>query len=312
MLRWLIPAALTPAETGYGRFTLLQMVDILLRSFSMGLRPAAGLGPLVPAILLLSLSVAPLFRRATGPHWPPARAVLLLGSYLVAPVFAVWLISLWRPVFTDRYLIIILPAFYLMAACGVAVAADLVVQVVARLQRSAVSPVPTRRARRLAATRAGAVAAPANPAALSSRRQSVLTAGVTAAIVVASLPFVWAQAHNAYKADFRAATRYLVAQAAQGEPVLFLMPYVQRGFAYYHPQPIATIEPPYTAGMTAAQVDEAMAKLTAGRQRLWVFLSESEFWDPQGLVAAWFEQHATRSCRALFAYIDVRCYDLRR
>ena len=125
VLRWLIPAALTPAETGYGRFTLLQMVETLLRSFSMGLRPAAGTAPLLPALLLLGLGAVPLVWRSKRTWWPPARGVLLLLLYLALPVLTVWLISQWRPVFTDRYLIIILPAFYLMVACGVVVAADL-------------------------------------------------------------------------------------------------------------------------------------------------------------------------------------------
>ena len=144
------------------------------------------------------------------------------------------------------------------------------------------------------------------------RPRSLLVAALVAALVVMPAPYAWAQAHNPYKADFRAATRYLVTQARPAEPVLFLMPYVQRSFAYYHPQQVATIEPPYTPGMTAAQVDEAMARLTAGQQRVWLFLSEPEFWDPQGQIAAWFDKHGALSCRAVFTYVDVRCYDLAR
>jgi hypothetical protein len=313
VLRWIIPALLTPAETGYGHFSLLQMVDILLHNFSTGLRPAAGIWPILPSVLLLGLGILPLFWDSDLVDWPPALGVLLLALYLAVPLGAVWLVSLWRPIFTDRYLIITLPAFYLMIASGVTVAARMAARAIDQRRSPAAQ---TYRARRIAATRAGSQAAD-QPVFLardsSSQRAFVVAMAVLVALfVAASLPFVWAQAHNAYKADFRAATRFVTANASVDEPVMFLMPYAERGFNYYHPQPVATVEPPYTGGMTDAQVNEAMTKLTAGRRRVWLFLSEAEFWDPEALIPAWFESHGVRACRAVFAYIEVRCYDMPR
>ncbi len=292
--RWLIPAALTPTATGYYPYSLGEMVTILLFSFSMGLRPTSGVWPVSLYGLLLMLGLVPLVAgrpgaqdEANGPAgserdtWPSGRGVGLLLVYLVLPVAGIWLVSLSRPTFTDRYLIVILPAFYLLMAAGVAALHGLVA----------------------ASLMAGHV-------------QRVAAAGTTGAALVlavtASVPFIWAQTHNPYKADFRAATAYLAETASADDLIIFLMPYVQRGFAYYHPQPVQAVEPPYTAGMSQGQVDAAMRTVTAGRKRVWLFLSEAEFWDPEGMIPQWFERNGRQQCRQDFAYIEVRCYDMRR
>ena len=78
--RWLLPAALTPVETGYSRYGLGEMATILLYNFSMGLRPAAGLWPVIVFALLLTAGCLPLIltvKRETtdifASEWPPAR-----------------------------------------------------------------------------------------------------------------------------------------------------------------------------------------------------------------------------------------------
>ncbi|HLG72674.1 MAG TPA: glycosyltransferase family 39 protein [Chloroflexota bacterium] len=47
-----------------------------------------------------------------------SRSVLLLACWLLVPVLAVWAISFSRPIFYERYMVIILPAFLLLAAAG--------------------------------------------------------------------------------------------------------------------------------------------------------------------------------------------------
>jgi len=49
--------------------------------------------------------------------WQPKTALSLL-AWLVLPLLALWLISLRRPTFTDRYLIWCAPAFYLLIGAG--------------------------------------------------------------------------------------------------------------------------------------------------------------------------------------------------
>ena len=250
--------------------------------------------------------------------------------YLLVPLLAIWLVSLRRPTFTDRYLIISLPAFYLLIATGIVTIARVCEQATTGAGAAPVSwaSIPVRRAarpKRVVAVGAGlqdeSAAAvspatlPAEPATRHARARALgagVALGLALVVTGVSLPFVWAQTHDVDKADFRAATRYITERAAPDDLIIFLMPYVQRGFAYYHAQPVRSAAPPYTRGMTAAQVDEKMRGLTAGSSTVWLFLSEQDFWDPDGLIPAWFERNAVRRCQAQFAYIDVRCYAMMR
>ena len=343
VLSWLVPAALAPVETGYYRYSLGQMAAILLSNFSMGLRPAAGLWPAIVFAVLLVGGMTPLglqiktseVLETSEVSVERARAVLLLVLYLCAPLLAIWLVSLRRPTFTDRYLIISLPAFYLLIARGIC----LVRQVIATTRGSparaaskgAAQPAMTARRRRIAATRAGKAyddsGTGVEPAPMAEQAEAKLSAnapvatvagggrwltiGMVSLVVLVSLPFAWAQTHNPYKADFRAATRYVVERAAPEDLIIFLMPYVQRSFAYYHPQPVRAVEPPYTRDMSQAEVDAKMRRIAAGSRKVWLFLSEAEFWDPQGLIPAWLERSGVRRCQQEFAYIEVRCYEMR-
>ena len=132
------------------------------------------------------------------------------------------------------------------------------------------APAPHRaRPRRVAAVGVDTVdeSAAVTPPGLPARAGMVgvwVALGLALLAAGASLPFVWGQTHNVDKADFRAATRYVSEGAASDDLLVFLMPYVQRGFAYYHPQPVRSGEPPYTPGMTAAQGGREDARLDGG------------------------------------------------
>jgi len=58
-------------------------------------------------------------RRGEGPVLSPAEGVTLL-LYLFLPILGVYLISLGMPIFAERYLIYVAPAFYLISARGLA------------------------------------------------------------------------------------------------------------------------------------------------------------------------------------------------
>jgi len=115
VLRWLIPAALQPGETGYGRYTLGEMVSILLRAFTMGLRPTDGWIPVALFALLLLAAGLVFF---PGPWKDLRRGAILLLLWLAVAVGGTWGVCQIRPLFTDRYLILALPAFCLLLALG--------------------------------------------------------------------------------------------------------------------------------------------------------------------------------------------------
>ena len=117
LLRWQLPLLLQQRATGFPRYSLGQMIQMLLTGWSGGIYQGrwggdAGLWAIVAAFALL-VSVG-LVRLALS------RRVRLvqLGVWLILPLLAVWLVSLRSPIFTDRYLIWSAPAFYILGGVG--------------------------------------------------------------------------------------------------------------------------------------------------------------------------------------------------
>jgi len=112
LLRWQFPLALTPAQTGFIFYPLDQMLLVMLKGFSNGLSGKLQEVTLWPPGILLIVGTL-----AGAARWRD-KAVLIV--WLLLPPLVVFLISLNRPIFTDRYLIWIGPAFYLLVAMGAA------------------------------------------------------------------------------------------------------------------------------------------------------------------------------------------------
>lgn len=170
--------------------------------------------------------------------------------------------------------------------------------------------------------------------ALSARSRLIGGLAVLALLVVSGWG-LWSQASKPLKADFRAATHYLLACLEPDDLVLFQIPYGRYSFEYYsrqqstptlagaehrvflplvaggRGQPDRWAEGMYTnAGMSPDEVERRMAALTAERQVVWLVASEVPLWDERGLVQAWLESHASRVAEAQFVRVAVYCYEL--
>jgi hypothetical protein len=103
----------TPADTGYSFYPLPEMLGVLLNGYSVGLVPWGA--ELLLAVFGLLLLVG------VGDQVAKRRvSIAVLALWLLLPVAMVYVVSLRRPLFTDRYLIWIAPAFYLLVALGIA------------------------------------------------------------------------------------------------------------------------------------------------------------------------------------------------
>ncbi len=113
-----------PGETGFARYTLGETLSVLGRAYASGI-----LNGLSEQIILLTASTAAALAifgllSIDIPPQPASRSDrilvrLSLLAWALIPVLAIALISINRPIFTDRYLIWIQPAFYLAVALGV-------------------------------------------------------------------------------------------------------------------------------------------------------------------------------------------------
>jgi len=125
LARWEVVLFVRPFTTGHQFYALDEMLTILLFSFSLHAAPHRNL---LAIALFLFLLLAGLLLHVRDRQWGPRRSVrgmldshldsIILGLYLFVPVVCLFLISLGMPIFTDRYLITVVPAFLLLMAGG--------------------------------------------------------------------------------------------------------------------------------------------------------------------------------------------------
>ncbi len=279
---WEMPLWISPFSTGHPEVPLSSMLSSLLFAFSMN---AAPRGEILPVSLFVFLLLVGSFLYRSGPlegnrrrfgvstagwklwRWVEDRwAAIFLGLYLVVPILGIYLISLGMPIFTDRYLIIAIPSFFLLLAMGLAAVGD--------------------RVRFLL------------PACLL----------LVALVDVRSLAF---QSQTPIKSDFRSVARYVRERANPEEPLLFLIPYIEKTFRRYYGDGLQGLEAPYTnSGMTDGELSARMEGLAKGHDTLWLISSESDLWDRRCLVQGWLEEYGALTDRAEFARVNVYRYDL--
>jgi mannosyltransferase len=118
-LQWEVRTFMRSFQTGHPFYSLDSMVSILFQGYSFGLRTPHLLE--VSLILFLILLATFLYRQRPSTEtssWLTSRPQSVLWLYALVPLLVVYLISLRSPVFADRYLIAIAPAYYLLLACG--------------------------------------------------------------------------------------------------------------------------------------------------------------------------------------------------
>ena len=112
LVAWQLPLLLEPAQTGYRFVPLHEMIYSLLASYSLGVVQGSAWWTLA---LFIGLLVA-----ASVWGWREfgITALGILLGWLLLPVSAFFLITLFRPLYTARYLIFVLPAFLLLLVTG--------------------------------------------------------------------------------------------------------------------------------------------------------------------------------------------------
>lgn len=117
---WQLRLFTTPEfQTGHAFVPLPDMTGVLISGFLRGMGVPRTLWVLAPAIFL-ALAGAVAGPRSQGNQAGRLRLAGLLLSWLVLPVIGLFLITLRKPLFTDRYLIWVLPALAILLALGIA------------------------------------------------------------------------------------------------------------------------------------------------------------------------------------------------
>jgi 4-amino-4-deoxy-L-arabinose transferase-like glycosyltransferase len=271
LLIWQWPQLVEPAETGFARASLFEMAWRQTEAFSRGIIgwPAALPLALWVGAAALGLSMAALSSGRAQEEGRP-RVVLALLGWAGLPLIALYLISLRRPLFTERYLIWTLPAWWLLIAGGLvglarrgraerwlATAWTAALVVVGLLGIGQQWATPVRADFRAAAAHVAHEYEPAE-------------------LVLFQIPYL--------QTTFDYYAGRLDYQAAEG-------PYTNYG------------NPP---GETDAYLEE----ITAGHPHVWLVLSEAAMWDARGLTLAWFREHAQLEEERAFNRVTVSRWDL--
>lgn len=114
---WGMPLLLSSFQTGHAPASWGDMIAGLALGFTLG--PSGRL----PAWLVMPALFLTLLGAAGGwltPRLTSRRMILALLTWLVVPAAGLMALSLWKPLFAERYLIFTLPALLLLMALGTA------------------------------------------------------------------------------------------------------------------------------------------------------------------------------------------------
>ena len=296
LLRWQLPLALSPAETGYDFVPLHEMLLSLIANYSLGV--GSGRWVWAASVSVIMLPVAAWQWRRQRAHLASAGILL---SWLWVPVLGLFVLTLVRPMYTARYLIFVLPAYLVLVAAGIYTVAE--------------------RSRVLAGLFLGSILL-LNSFGLFRQSQTLLKADFrSAAEYVASARspqdlLIFQIPYGRHSFDYYLA-RYqerhqqdkqqdAVPHSWHGEYRLF-MPLVTRNTATSY----RWADGLYTNhGMDEGTAFSAMERLTAGSEIVWLIATEVEMWDARGLVKGWLERNASLLDEAHFVGVSVYRFQL--
>jgi hypothetical protein len=267
---WQIPLIFQPAETGFGHYTFGQMLEVLGNAYTLGiLSPFVDWQIQVAIGFSAALAVLGLLEaKFSISH----RLGLLLWAAI--PFSAIFLVSINRPIFTDRYLIWIEAAYTLLIAIGIyalwkwrkpiGLVALIGLCAISFLSLNAQATTPFKPDFRSAA-------------------HAIETAIMPVDAIVFQIP------HVRYNFDY-----------------YFRLPHQSIDGPYTNFTGNAN-------GYRDSEemVFENLAAQFQNVKSVWLVLSEEDMWDQRHLLRRYLDTHGTLTYQATYAYVEVRWYELK-
>jgi uncharacterized membrane protein len=253
-----------------GKFMLGHTKDwiepVALFSFLRRFFVIYSLGTTMPqdrAILLVWAFVIAFLLGCYGLLRLPRKRALTLGTYLFLPTAGIWLISLFRPIFDERYLILVAPAYCIFLALGLGIL----------FQRTGKLPGST-----------------------TQSLASGIAGGLLLALLLASsgyslLNYFYVSTY-AKSPDWRAFVATLRQQSASGDLVIHNYP--DPALQYYLQDDLPLVVLPASSPVDPVATAETLDKLAAEHQRLWLVPQPSALWDANSFVESWLDRHCNK------------------
>jgi hypothetical protein len=276
LLRWQAPMWLSTFQTGHPFVPLGQIFRIILTVFSLGILGGGNPWLLLPYMLGLVAGAVlwPRQGRRAGGAWDRSRVrvvALLLVWFLLPPVL-IYLVSLGMPIFTERYLIWSVPAFFALIALG----ADALLR--------AWKPLGLVTLVAVLALNLYGIALQGRPIKADFRAAAafVLAHRQPEDVLIFQIPY------NRYT--------FMYYASPARDPNATTLPW---------------LDGPYTnRPMTEAQVHDWMAQGLGEARGAWLIASEAPMWDEQGMTEKWLAEHGAAQEHAEFSRVAVTRYEI--
>lgn len=267
LLAWQLPMALEDrGVTGFPPLTLLQMLGTLLAGWSAGI---PGIGRSLGIWVGAGLAVLGAFSQVWHGRW---RVAGILLAWFFVPLVMIWWLSLRGPLFTDRYLIWLAPAYYLLIGAGLAAIPQRWISrvLLAALVLSAVVNIYAQSFR------------PYKPQFREAATQLRLRR-LPDELLIFQIPY----------------NRIMMAHYLP----MPLEPLAEAPYTNFR-----DAEGRFTT--TPEDVDRQLRALTQGYRRVWLVYSEATLWDERELVKSWLDASGDRIYEQHFLMVSLMCYRL--
>ena len=304
-LPWLLLASKQlrawPAISEPLRFTTL-LLD-LLRVFSLGLSnespPSLMLAGFAALLLLGILTLGSDPEEQTKAvesqrlkHMPYVPSLL----YLFIPIVIMYLLSLQRPMYSPKFLLLCTPPFYLFLAQGTVSLAN--AQVVTRI-----------------ATAWQCIGTP-NPS--TDRQLSRIWSWLRIVFLMAAIAFVASSSLYSLQAyyfnphyardDYRGIAQYIQAVEREDDAVLINAPGQIETFTYYYRGKLPLYPLPRQRPLLEAQTEADLKQMMQGRKRIFAILWATDESDPGRFVEGWLDQHTYKAMDSWYGNVRLVVY----
>jgi mannosyltransferase len=264
-------------------FGLSFLAQGLLRIFSLGLSVEPRTTPIVLAFgLLLLLGALPFVLWRRGRRWPEPLPRLRLAAliftllYLCLPILIMYVLSLSRPAYDPKFLLLVTPAFHLLLARGISL----------------------EWLRPEADSRPGLLA------------RWPVVAALLLFVVGASVPSL----RNYYfepkyaRDDYRGIARYISAAGREGDAVILNAPGQMDIFSYYYQGDLPVYPLPGQRPLDEAKTEETLQRIVAEHRHLYVLFWGTVESDPGRFIEGWLDERTFKALDSWFGNVRLAIY----
>jgi len=271
---WLILAAdqlrVWPAISQSQNLALL-----LTRSFkhlALGIPGAVqgGVTWVALAGILLAGTWALLLRVLNGQHTTASAAVL---CHYYVPIGVLYLLSLRRPMYDPKFLLLCTPALHLLMAEGILALARLTTRICARVRIAVVLAF-------------------------------ILSVAVLSATALAA--YYWDPRYA--RDDYRGIAQYIEAVGQPGDAILVNAPAQVETFAYYYRGTLPVHPLPSRRPLDEAETLLDLQRMAQGKGRVFAILWATDESDPQRYIEGWLDQNAYKATDSWFGNVRLVTY----